>query len=287
MAQTSYAYWVATERKLGDADDGTSKYRTTAALRECRRHYIGENRNVEKTRVSLQNMVEYRRERRLDLFRTCMNPDAAYETKEEEDMAKLYRLHLELEAQRQVMVVRGRDNDSRAIVLKFPRQAEPATPPEAYVTMQLYILERAIAATEILSDGGEQEKLVGVFDFANYQSSNQPPLTSLKTILTLLQRHYPERLKNMFVLNPPFWMRMVYRVLLPFLDDDTKEKLQMLTEESERVAVLGGRIGKDQAMPFMLPDGQLTSEVDATHFLSNVPFHQLYDDVPITAQKEE
>ena len=36
-------------------------------------------------------------------------------------------------------------------------------------------------------------------------------------------------------------------------------------------------ISPEHAMPFMLPEGQLTTNVDLDHFLTSVPFHALYD----------
>lgn len=39
---------------------------------------------------------------------------------------------------------------------------------------------------------------------------------------------------------------------------------------------IGSLISPEHAMPFMLPEGQLTTNIDLDHFLTLVPFHALY-----------
>ena len=63
----------------------------------------------------------------------------------------------------------------------------------------------------------------------------------------------------------------------PFIDPHTKEKIVMVNGEEQRVDKLRPLISKDQAMPFMLPDGELTSEVNVDRYLEEVPFFSLYD----------
>lgn len=126
------------------------------------------------------------------------------------------------------MVVRGMDRDSRAVAIKMPRTSSE-TNEEAFITAQLYIAERAIAATEILSEGIE-EKVVAVFEFGDYSSSNAPPFRVMRAMAQILQRNYPERLSHLCILDPPFFMRTVYTLIHPFLRPDTKEKVIMLSD---------------------------------------------------------
>lgn len=41
---------------------------------------------------------------------------------------------------------------------------------------------------------------------------------------------------------------------------------------------LGSLISNEQAMPFMLPEGKLTTEIDANYFMRKAPFYCLYDE---------
>ena len=140
-------------------------------------------------------------------------------------MATQYRSDIEQDLATQLMVVRGMDRDKRAIVIKFPRQSSGTQ--EAFIATQLYIAERAIATTEVLSLG-KQEKVVCVFDFGTYSSSNAPPRSAITTTVHLLQRNYPERLDHLLILEAPFWMRALFTIIHPFLSADTKEKLIMI-----------------------------------------------------------
>ena len=47
--------------------------------------------------------------------------------------------------------------------------------------------------------------------------------------------------------------------------------------QAQRVELLSPLIDESQAMPFLLPNGQLSSDVDMSHFLNEVPFHFNHD----------
>jgi hypothetical protein len=178
------------------------------------------------------------------------------------------------------MVVRGHDKKSRAIFFKGCR-TESKTNEKAYTLAQIYLAERTIASTELLSKGKE-EKFVLVFDFGAYDSAHSPPFSALKSTVTLVQLLYPDRLKKLYILDPPFWMRSVYAMLKIFIAADTREKVNLVSGNEQKERLLSEYIDPQQAMPLMLSDGQLTSEIDIDHFLNRVPFHLLYDDVPLT-----
>jgi hypothetical protein len=216
----------------------------------------------------------------MDLLRTCFSSPVNNPTEEVAETESEYRSHIVSELEKQTMVVRGHDRDSRAILFKGCR-TESKTSEKAYMLAQIYLAERTIALTELLSKGKE-EKLILVFDFAEYDSAHSPPFGVLKSTVTMVQKIYPDRLQRLFVLDPPFWMRSVYTMLYPFLAVETREKVHLVSGNEQKERLLSEYIDPQQAMPLMLSDGQLTSEIDIDHFLNRVSFHRLYDDVPLT-----
>lgn len=147
-------------------------------------------------------------------------------SEEEEEIKAKMREHIEEELHsKQVFVVRGADRESRALAIKMKRTS-PGTMREAFLTTQLYVVDRAIACTEYLSRG-VNEQIVAVMDFDGYSSSTAPPLLTLKETVTCLQDIYPERLKTAIITEPTFWMRGLYNVLYPLMSDDTRGKIQM------------------------------------------------------------
>jgi CRAL/TRIO domain len=194
---------------------------------------------------------------------------------EEEDLKNKLREYVELELNlKQPFFVRGKDRDNRAIIVKRGR-VSPETLHEAYENNHFYIAERAIATTEFLSRG-KNEKILVIMDFEGYSSSNAPPLWTQKETIGLLIAHYPERLAAGIVSEPAFWMRAIYNVVYPLLSEDTCKKIQMLYGQGKHDA-LRQLIDPEQAMPFMMPEGQLTAPVEPHIFLNHAPFYCHYD----------
>jgi hypothetical protein len=305
-ARTSYVYWVAVTTYPTLI---TSDIRKRSAMKEARRHFVGEGLDHDKALLSLRETLDFRRKYQLDLLRTCMVPDYPNYTNDESALtAARYRAYIQEEARHQTNVVRGHDKMSRCIVLKLERRSAQHDQ-ETFFIAHLYLIERAIATTEVLSEGRE-EKCLGIGDFGTYQSAYAPSRQALVALMDVLQRHYPERLQKMILLDPPFWMRSLYSILRVFLRSETREKIAMVSGmvrcqwscdgrrtpsalcrsltiasksnyfllQDEKEAVLGRIIDADQATPFILPGGTLDSPVDMERFLNNIPFHSLYDD---------
>jgi CRAL/TRIO domain len=194
---------------------------------------------------------------------------------EEEDLKNKFRDYVEQEFHlKQPCFVRGKDRHNRAIIVKRGR-VSPETLHEAYENNHFYIAERAIATTEFLSRG-QEEKVLVIMDFEGYSSSNAPSLWTQKETIGLLITHYPERLAAGIVSEPAFWMRAIYNVVCPLLSQETSQKIQMLYAEAKHEAIRK-IIDPEQAMPFMIPEGQLTAPVEPNTFFKHVPYYCHYD----------
>jgi hypothetical protein len=199
-------------------------------------------------------------------------------------------------------VVRGHDKENRAILFAFPRRSNSSNSnaavgeeEERFLDSVMYILERSNACSEFISIG-KQDQTIGILDTKN---SSCPSIRTIKNTLTILQKHYPGRLKNFIILNPPYIIRGIYKMIKPFLDPITANKFIIINNNNttsndasitkrnkERVEVtstteatiISNVIDDSQAMPALLPGkGKLTSDINIDRFLYHVPFYQLYD----------
>jgi len=309
-ARTSYAYWAA--EQLAPNEDDTRRIRM--AMREARRHYVGENGNYATALERFKRTLQWRKERQVDLIRHCFENNAGAEaeaastlqpctvelSQEDAQVCSRFERLIETDLRIQPMVVRGHDRENRPIIIKLSRQqkwnSEDEIASETYLLANLYVAERAIANSEFLSRG-IGEKLTPVFDFADYSSTNSPPLKEIVNAIKMMQANYPERIGRALILDAPFWMQAVFKVISPFLAERTRKQLSVLggagssTISLSLVWPLGGGssstdtrdetvravVDPAQAMPFMLKDAKLTTELDLDHQLRRVPFHVLYD----------
>lgn len=305
-ARTSYTYWAYTVGKGSENNEFCSQgnnvngkqhagmevthdnsttvnvrrqMRQRMAMREARRHLVGEGGKYEKGLVSLQKTIEFRKQWNIDLLRSCSRTDT--NASAEGDDARQKRLHyfelLKKDLSNQLMVVRGHDRENRAVLIKMGRESSE-TDPKGYLIAQIYMAERALACTEVRSRG-TQEKITVVFDFGNYSSANAPPKTLILSTVKALQGNYPERLAKLVILDPPLWMRGVYALVYPFLATETRQKVVLTSGAAQKEQHLGPLIDASQASPLLLPDGKLKPQVDLHRMLHDVPFHALYDEV--------
>ena len=316
------------------ADSSTGRMRMLVderirmAMREVRRHYVGENGDFERALERLQRSLQWRKERRVDLLRFCFwtshnDSDHVQHAAElnsttdtsaavfsqlttvelsEEDahICSRYEELIERDLQIQPMAVRGHDRETRPIIVKLSRRqvwnSKDENAGEAYFLANLYVAERAIANTEY-SSRGMGERLTTFFDFASYSSANSPPALLIKDTMTMLQAYYPERIGQSLVLDAPLWMQAVFKRVTPFLSEKTRKAIEILGGSTAATTLalsslwpMGASSAVDvrdkavravvdprQAMPFMLKDATLTSELNIDRQLRAVPFHELYD----------
>lgn len=72
-----------------------------------------------------------------------------------------------------------------------------------------------------------KEKFTIIFDFANF-SISQVDLVLLKEGINILQNYYPERLGALFLVNYPWAVYGLWRMVKPLLDSHTADKIIFL-----------------------------------------------------------
>lgn len=118
----------------------------------------------------------------------------------------------------------GFDNDSRpCLALKPGRQN--TTPSHRQVQCLVYLLERTI---DFMPSG--QDQLALVIDFQSVKGMPKrdnkiPSLSTGREVLSILQNHYPERLGKALMLNIPWAVWVFLKLIGPFMDPLTREKL--------------------------------------------------------------
>lgn len=272
-ARSSYSYYEASIHESTSLSH-LNEHRTRMAMRMARRHLVAENKNEAKALDKMKNTLRFREEMRIDDIRTCFK--GVKEEMGSDQSLSDFRNVIELDVLKtEAMLVRGYDNEGRSILLKFNRSKFTLNEKD-FFTVQLYWIERALACTERRSCGVE-EKMDMVVNYDGYCRENKPPMGLVKQLVHMLQEHYPERLHFWIAVDPPFLLRTIWRVVSVFIDPKTKQKVKFITGTQQKQIQIGPHISKDQAMPFLLPGGLLTSPLDMKHYLHNVPFQYDHD----------
>ncbi len=161
----------------------------------------------------------------MELLRLCFVENADSYIVNEEDRPLIHRWEeqLQREMTRQATWVSFNENNQHAILHRSSRNT-PELDEEAYHLLVLYATEHALATSELLSKG-QIETCTLVLYFKNYHSDNMPPLSVVRTSLTELQMLYPERITRIWVLDPPRWLRITYRIVSMFLSSETRNKV--------------------------------------------------------------
>ncbi|KAJ2920529.1 hypothetical protein H1R20_g16568, partial [Candolleomyces eurysporus] len=68
------------------------------------------------------------------------------------------------------------------------------------------------------------ENLALLIDFA--QRSKNPSISTARQVVNILQEHYPERLGLACAINIPFFIHAFFKIVLPFVDPITRNKLK-------------------------------------------------------------
>ena len=162
---------------------------------------------------------------------------------------------------------RGFDREGSILLYMKPR-LENSKNHDGNLKHLVYNMERAIATMDATSG---EEKLVLLIDYDGYNLSSAPPMKTSMETLSILQNHYPERLKCAYCLRPPWVFNAFWSVISPFIDPVTKNKIKMVPGEQLRnllsekidVNVLEASCGGDDPRPFVSRhylDADFTSE---------------------------
>ncbi|ODV90852.1 hypothetical protein CANCADRAFT_112033 [Tortispora caseinolytica NRRL Y-17796] len=116
-------------------------------------------------------------------------------------------------------VILGYDVDARPCLYLVPgRQNTPKS--DRQIQHLVFMLERVI---DFMPPG--QDALALLIEFKNSSNSKNPSVGQGRQVLHILQTHYPERLGKAMVVNIPWFVWTFLKIIWPFIDPLTREKL--------------------------------------------------------------
>lgn len=71
-----------------------------------------------------------------------------------------------------------------------------------------------------------EEKFLSIADIKGWGYANSD-LRGYLSALTILQDYYPERLGKLFIVHAPYMFMKVWKLVYPFIDDNTKKKVTL------------------------------------------------------------
>lgn len=285
-AQCSYAYWFLVQNNTSQSPPSTmhitESARYATAIREAIRHRDCADNRKDVLRV-FRATIKFHLRNKTTLYRTCMLPQAnTFNCDRNILLCKNRRERIDDEMKNyQTNVVRGHDKEDRAIFFAFSRKVSgTADTQDAFVDSITYSIERAIASSEYHSIG-RQDQIVCILET---KGGSCPPFKTAQAAVGVLQNFYPGRLKTCVILNPPYLVTALYKMLKPFMHPVTAAKFLLMSEKQLNKSienddsVISRLVDESQATPALMPGrGKLMSEVDVDYFLYSVPFCRLYD----------
>ncbi|GMH32429.1 hypothetical protein BSKO_00263 [Bryopsis sp. KO-2023] len=131
------------------------------------------------------------------------------------------------EIRAQKVFLQGHDNKGQALLVVHARKHDMGDRNiEETERFICYVLDNsgALASQREESAG----KICVIFDLSGLRLKNLD-VKGLGAIFDLLQRHYPERLACLWFLNAPFIFWGVWRVVSPFINENTREKIRFIS----------------------------------------------------------
>eukprot|EP00977_Amphora_coffeiformis_P008758 scaffold1984_cov162-Amphora_coffeaeformis.AAC.7 len=192
------------------------------------RHFRQEKGNTAKALEKLRSTLKWRKEFQVDKIVQCSqdggDPEIRKIIAKENETGKIY--------------VRGYDKDGRVLMyMRQDRENVRTTTPPLSSLVRWTTSVRAIACTkrkskQIGKSKQGLEKIILIMDFTKFSMATTPRMSVSKHTLTILQSHYPERVKTIYCFNAPFMFEAFWAMVKPFVDPVTKQKIVFVSGAS-------------------------------------------------------
>lgn len=184
-----------------DASNGTLEDDERMFLtRDCLLRYLRADKwNISAAETRLKNTLIWRRE---------------YGVK------KITQDYIGIENETGKQLIMGWDIDGRPCQYMRPSKQNTERSPRQ-IEHLVFMLERSI---DLMPAG--QETLTLLINFAETKTGQGATLAQGKQTMYILQNHYPERLGRALVTNVPFYIWGFFKLITPFIDPLTREKIK-------------------------------------------------------------
>eukprot|EP00980_Cylindrotheca_fusiformis_P002730 scaffold629_cov140-Cylindrotheca_fusiformis.AAC.7 len=229
------------------------------------RHLRAEKGNVPKAIESIQRTLKWRKEFHVDAIATCLQKEqedidnATPANMGEEDLAAIIRKENETGK----LYVRGHDKDGRAVLYMRPGK-ENTKDHVNNMRHLVYHMEKAIAC----SARKGQSRICIVIDYDGFKLRHAPPLGTARYTLDVLQHHYPERLHRGYICNPPWIFQGFWKVVYPFIDPVTKQKIRFCTSKKDFEQVQADMGDEKNNLESCAGGTEPVKEFDSTEYLA-------------------
>ncbi|KAJ5152233.1 hypothetical protein N7492_010528 [Penicillium capsulatum] len=135
-------------------------------------------------------------------------------------MEKLTPDYISIENETGKQVILGYDIHGRPCLYLLPSK-QNTEKSDRQVEHLVFMIERVIDLM-----GPDQETLALLVNFNDTKSGQNASMGQAKETLNILQNHYPERLGRALVTNVPFVIWGFFKLITPFIDPQTRQKLK-------------------------------------------------------------
>ncbi|TFY75993.1 hypothetical protein EWM64_g8022 [Hericium alpestre] len=172
----------------------------------------------EKFWVSRECMLRYLRATKWHVEQAIERLESTLRWRREFGLYDLTPAHVEPESVTGKEVIFGYDKQRRPALYMIPSR-QNTTEGKRQIEFAVWMLERALDLA-----GPGVESVVLMINMAD--RAKNPSFHTSKTVLNILQSHYPERLGAALILNVPFLVNAFFKLITPFIDPVTRTKMK-------------------------------------------------------------
>lgn len=246
-ACTNYEYATSPEQEI--------RHRCARNMAE---RYLNSKSDREKALSNMKATIQFRKTMGVDELRKAVSDQTAND-----------HLPLTKFLSKRNLYVSGYDYEGRSTYVFIPRLCDDH---ESELKAHVWTMEKAIACSK-----AKDRTVNAVVDFAGFSAWNAPPLSLGQEVMTTLRQHYVGHINRIFIVNAPSCFTYLWSILKPFAGTATRDKIHFVNSKQQQKEVIGEWYSKEQAAPWMLPDGEKNRLMDPDEYLYRIPFQESFD----------
>ncbi|WEW61021.1 Phosphatidylinositol transfer protein (PITP) [Emydomyces testavorans] len=176
--------------------------------------------NDERMFLTRECLLRYLRATRWNVAHATQRLQATLTWRREYGVKEHTPEYISVENETGKQLILGYDNSGRPCLYLNPAQ-QNTEHSDRQIQHLVFMLERVLDLM-----GPDQESLALIVNFKQTRSGQSATLSQGRQTLHILQNHYPERLGRAMVINMPLVILGFMKLITPFIDPQTREKLK-------------------------------------------------------------